>query len=213
MLLTLFTATLAVLIALSVHEIGHLIVARCCNVRVLTVCIGVGPKICTYTDRSGTVWQLAVLPIAGKCDLLIDSETRARVQAAVVTRSSYHIAAILVAGPLTNIFLAAIVLVLWALWAEHTQVGLISLSNTPMLVILLLGVTSMAVGLFNLLPILPLDGGRLLLLAINRWRGYSLHPTQEQRLFRASACLLAAATVLSIGFLFYHHWFSWISFS
>ena len=47
------------------HELGHFLVARRCGVRVLTFSIGFGPELLGLTDRHGTRWKLAAIPLGG----------------------------------------------------------------------------------------------------------------------------------------------------
>ena len=47
-----------------VHELGHFLVARMVGVRVITFCIGMGPKLLKFT-RGGTEYAIALLPIGG----------------------------------------------------------------------------------------------------------------------------------------------------
>lgn len=48
-----------------VHELGHFLAARWAGVRVDTFSIGFGPAILKWTDKRGTVWKLACLPLGG----------------------------------------------------------------------------------------------------------------------------------------------------
>jgi len=48
-----------------VHEFGHYFAARLCRVHVEVFSIGFGRAIATWTDRVGTVWKLAWLPLGG----------------------------------------------------------------------------------------------------------------------------------------------------
>lgn len=50
-----------------VHELGHLIAARCLGIEVSGVSIGFGPEILGFTDRYGVRWKLAPLLIGGAC--------------------------------------------------------------------------------------------------------------------------------------------------
>ena len=65
LLLTLaaFLLMLAPLIVL--HELGHYIVGRLCGVRVEAFSIGFGRELVGWTDRHGTRWKIAALPLGG----------------------------------------------------------------------------------------------------------------------------------------------------
>ena len=65
---TIFTiiALLVVLgVVVFVHELGHFFAARWAGVRVDTFSIGFGPAIFKWTDKRGTVWKIACLPLGG----------------------------------------------------------------------------------------------------------------------------------------------------
>src|SRR5215218_5668908 len=47
------------------HELGHFLVARWCGVRVLTFSVGFGKELVGFTDRHGTRWKLAAIPLGG----------------------------------------------------------------------------------------------------------------------------------------------------
>ena len=56
-----------VLGVLLIHELGHLVAARFLGLKVSSLSIGLGPEIIGYTDRSGTRWKVALLPMGGSC--------------------------------------------------------------------------------------------------------------------------------------------------
>ncbi|WP_370338284.1 RIP metalloprotease RseP [Parvularcula marina] len=60
-------AAFAVLLAFIVfiHEYGHFKVARLCGIRVDTFSIGFGPAMLKWTDKKGTVWKIAAIPLGG----------------------------------------------------------------------------------------------------------------------------------------------------
>ena len=58
-----FIVVLGVLVF--VHELGHYLAARWRGVHVETFSIGFGRAIATWTDRVGTQWRLAWLPLGG----------------------------------------------------------------------------------------------------------------------------------------------------
>jgi regulator of sigma E protease len=47
------------------HELGHFLVGRLCGVKVDAFSMGFGPEIAHFTDRYGTRWRLAALPLGG----------------------------------------------------------------------------------------------------------------------------------------------------
>ena len=58
-----FLAVLTVVVFF--HELGHFLVGRWCGVKVDAFSLGFGPELCHYTDRKGTRWRLAALPLGG----------------------------------------------------------------------------------------------------------------------------------------------------
>lgn len=60
-------AAFAILLPLIVfvHEYGHFKVARLCGIRVDTFSIGFGPALFGWTDRQGTRWKIAAIPLGG----------------------------------------------------------------------------------------------------------------------------------------------------
>lgn len=58
-----FVAALSIIVA--VHEYGHYIVGRWSGIKADVFSIGFGPKLFGWTDRHGTLWQIAALPFGG----------------------------------------------------------------------------------------------------------------------------------------------------
>lgn len=58
-----FVTALSVIVA--IHEYGHYIVGRWCGIKADVFSIGFGPVIWKRTDKHGTQWQLAALPLGG----------------------------------------------------------------------------------------------------------------------------------------------------
>ncbi|MFB9269249.1 site-2 protease family protein [Bradyrhizobium erythrophlei] len=181
---------------LLVHELGHLLTARSFGFGVMALSVGLGPEIVGYTDRSGTRWKLGVLPIGGSCSLFdslhsLPSEGGAR--RSFSTSSVLERALIYAAGPFLNLIVAGIVL-----GAIICPNGWSALASLDTRLALLIGGFSLFVGLFNLLPVLPLDGGRLLLIAFEALRGRRVEEREEKYLFQISLSVLASATVVSV---------------
>ena len=49
----------------AVHEFGHYLVGRAFRTKIESFSIGFGRRIAGWTDRHGTVWQIALLPLGG----------------------------------------------------------------------------------------------------------------------------------------------------
>ncbi len=58
-----FVVALSVIVA--VHEYGHYIVGRLTGIGAEVFSVGMGPVIFSRTDRRGTQWQVAALPVGG----------------------------------------------------------------------------------------------------------------------------------------------------
>ena len=57
----LFVLTLVVFF----HEMGHFLVGRWCGVKVDTFSLGFGKELAGFTDRHGTRWRVASVPLGG----------------------------------------------------------------------------------------------------------------------------------------------------
>lgn len=105
-----------------VHELGHYLVARWCGVKAEEFSIGFGREIVGWTDRLGTRWKIAMLPLGGYVRfagdmnaasqpspewLALPAEERART---FQVKPVWQRALIVAAGPLTNFLLAALIL-------------------------------------------------------------------------------------------------------
>ena len=66
-----FVVALSVIVA--IHEYGHYIVGRWCGIHAEVFSIGFGPVIFRRTDKRGTQWQLAALPLGGYVRFLGDA--------------------------------------------------------------------------------------------------------------------------------------------
>lgn len=116
-----FLATLAILIVF--HEFGHYLVARLAGVKVLRFSIGFGKVVTQRTDRRGTEWALASIPLGGYVKMLDEREAPVRpelLDQAFNRKSLGARAAIVAAGPLAN-FLLAIGL-FWALFMSGVPI-------------------------------------------------------------------------------------------
>jgi regulator of sigma E protease len=105
-----------------VHELGHFLIARWCGVRVLVFSIGFGRELVGLTDRHGTRWKIAAVPLGGYVKFFGDENVasvpdRASVDAmseAERDESFFHQAlgkraAIVAAGPIANFILAVVI--------------------------------------------------------------------------------------------------------
>lgn len=102
-----FVFVLGVLIF--VHELGHFLMARWLGVRVVTFCIGMGPKLLKWR-RGDTEYAIAAFPIGGYVKMAgenpDDPQTGSKDE--FLSRPKWDRLRILMAGPLMNILLAVV---------------------------------------------------------------------------------------------------------
>ncbi|MEE2731331.1 MAG: RIP metalloprotease RseP [Pseudomonadota bacterium] len=112
-----FVVTLGLLIF--VHEYGHFWVARRCGVRVLRFSIGFGQPLAKWTDRHGTEFVVAALPLGGFVKMLGEPGSDVsdhQKQFSFAHKSVFQRFAIVSAGPLVNLFFA--VFLYWMLFVS-----------------------------------------------------------------------------------------------
>ncbi len=114
------------------HELGHFWVARRCGVTVDVFSVGFGPELIGRTDRHGTRWKLAAIPLGGfvkfhgddNAASVPDAEAIAQMSEAerkisLAGQSVWRRMAIVAAGPAANIILAiAIFTGLFAIYGQ-----------------------------------------------------------------------------------------------
>ncbi|MDB5394632.1 MAG: rseP [Rhodospirillales bacterium] len=112
----------ALSILVFVHEFGHFWVARRCGVKIEAFSIGFGGELFGWTDRLGTRWRVAWLPIGGFVKMFGDADASSRPDTAAAAQMDaearrvsfthkklWQKALIVAAGPAAN-FLFAIVI-------------------------------------------------------------------------------------------------------
>ncbi len=122
---TVLSFALVISVIVFVHEFGHYFVARLCGVRVEVFSIGFGRELFGFTDKAGTRWKIAVLPLGGYVKMFGDAGAastpdadRLKSMTKAEKKVSFHFkplwakSAIVVAGPAFN-FLLAIVVFTW----------------------------------------------------------------------------------------------------
>ena len=105
-----------------VHEMGHYYVAKRAGVRVEAFSIGFGPELFGWTDKSGTRWRFAAIPLGGYVKMFGESErevdaegreiglTPAEKAVSFQHKRLGQRAAIVFAGPFVNYLFAIFVL-------------------------------------------------------------------------------------------------------
>jgi len=110
-----FVVVLGVLVF--IHELGHYLAARWCGVHVEVFSIGFGRAIASWTDKKGTVWKVAWLPLGGYVKLHGQErpeDVPSDVRALWKPGQTFHEkqvgarAIVVAAGPLANFLLAAV---------------------------------------------------------------------------------------------------------
>ncbi len=102
-----------------IHEMGHFLVARWCNIRVDVFSIGFGRELFGYTDKKQTRWKLCLIPLGGYVkfwgdngeasfadDDAINKLTDAEKKICFQTNPLWKKAAVVVAGPMANFVFA-----------------------------------------------------------------------------------------------------------
>lgn len=104
-----FVVALGILI--TVHEYGHFWVARKNGVKVLKFSIGFGPALWRKTDKLGTEYVIALIPLGGYVKMLderVDSVKEEDKSNTFNVKSVYQRIAIIAAGPFANFAFAII---------------------------------------------------------------------------------------------------------
>jgi regulator of sigma E protease len=129
LLLTILAFLLVIGPLVFVHELGHYFVARLFGVKIEAFSIGFGQEVKGWTDRHGTRWKLAWMPLGGYVRfagdmngasqpdpawLALPADERARTFQA---KPVWQRALIVAAGPVTNFLIA--ILILAALAVAH----------------------------------------------------------------------------------------------
>lgn len=100
----------AILLLVSLHELGHLIIARLCNIKVLRFSVGFGTPFFKKTWRN-IEWCLAPIPLGGYVKMVDTREgevAEADLPYAFDKQHPLKRIAVVAAGPLTNLVLAVL---------------------------------------------------------------------------------------------------------
>ena len=138
-------------ILIFIHELGHFLMARLCGVEILEFAIGMGPKLVSWkSKKSGTRYSLRLLPIGGfvsmlgedgmeavqgnsEADILINETEEQpaepspmdeeRAKHAYCNQNVWKRILISVAGPLMNVILGFVLMLVMVLISGHGAVG------------------------------------------------------------------------------------------
>ncbi len=126
---TLIAFTIVISIVVSVHEYGHYIVARWVGIHAEVFSLGFGKVLASRTDKRGTVWQIAAIPLGGYVKFLGDKDASSATDEQAMEqmneydrRRSFPAAAVwrralaVAAGPFANFALSITVFAGLAMW-------------------------------------------------------------------------------------------------
>ncbi len=107
-----------VMIIIFVHEFGHYLIGRWCGIKASVFSLGFGPQIASYTDKHGTKWRLAFIPLGGYVKFVGDEENNDTlsspsspiVDGSFVSAHAWKKAATVFAGPFFNALFTVITL-------------------------------------------------------------------------------------------------------
>ena len=127
---TLLSFILAISILVVIHEFGHFWVARRCGVKVLRFSVGFGKPLWSYTDKLGTEFSIAPIPLGGYVKMLDEREAEVKpeeVHQAFNQKTVWQRIAIASAGPIANFIFA--ILAYWSLYVTGVS-GLVPVIGT-----------------------------------------------------------------------------------
>lgn len=108
-------------IVVFVHEMGHYLVGRWCGIHATTFSIGFGKELLGFTDKAGTRWRVALIPLGGYVKFFGDQNaasapdgTEIKMSEADKARSFSHAsvgrrALTVLAGPMANFILTILI--------------------------------------------------------------------------------------------------------
>ena len=132
-------------VLITIHEFGHFIVARMCNIHVIRFSIGMGPVIYKKSDSKCTEYALSALPLGGYVAMLTsrgmeedqslkDSLTDEQQGMVFEAQPKLKRAAVMLAGPMANFILAIFILaVIYANSIQRTFITEITAINDPVI--------------------------------------------------------------------------------
>ena len=121
LLFTIVSFLIVLTVVVFVHEFGHYIVGRWCGIRAQVFSVGFGKPLYWRTDRHGTKWQIAALPLGGFVKFVGDMDPASAGRApddaltAEEQESAFHNASLLsrtltvFAGPFANFVLSVLI--------------------------------------------------------------------------------------------------------
>ena len=109
-------------IVVFVHEFGHYIVGRWCKIHADVFSVGMGPAIWGWTDKRGTRWQIAAIPLGGYVKFVGDTNAASAagpnglsnvaaddLEGSLIGAALWRRALTVAAGPIANFVLSILV--------------------------------------------------------------------------------------------------------
>ena len=109
-MITAIAAILMFCILIFIHELGHFLAAKACDVKVNRFALGMGPAF-FKRQKGETEYSLRILPIGGFCEMEGEDEESEEPRA-FSNKKAWQKAVILVAGPAMNFLLALILMII-----------------------------------------------------------------------------------------------------
>ena len=95
------------IILVMIHEFGHYIVARFFGAKVTDFSIGFGKALFKFTDKNGTTWKIAPIPLGGYVKIKgldsIFSNNNSKEEGSFQSLSLFQKISVLLAGSVFNI--------------------------------------------------------------------------------------------------------------
>ncbi len=108
-IISILSLALTLGILVTVHEFGHYWVARRCGVKVLRFSVGFGKVLYSRTDKNGTEFAIAAIPLGGYVKMLDEREGEVApelLDQAFNRKTVWQRMAVVLAGPIANILFA-----------------------------------------------------------------------------------------------------------
>jgi membrane-associated protease RseP (regulator of RpoE activity) len=186
-------------LAIVVHELGHYLAARQLGIKIVSFSVGLGPELFGITDRLGTRWRIGVFPLGGSVSLAEsrDGDFEPELPCTVSAIPVLQQVLIYSAGPLSSLLLGAALLGAVPVSSGALRFGM-DVPTAEVAATLMVAYLSLLIALFNLLPLPPLDGGRLLIVAIEAMRAKPFSKSSKTRISYVGFIIISALSTLSI---------------
>lgn len=106
--------TLVIMIIVTIHELGHYMVARLVGCDIEVFSIGLGKKLISFTDKHNTLWQVSALPLGGYVKIKGENgadDLGQESQDNFENKKSWQKCLVVLAGPFFNFMLSFLIIV------------------------------------------------------------------------------------------------------